>query len=139
MITIHIKRAKFLLFFGFLSFFIAGCYYIGYYLDLFWLFSWYDIPLHILGGLWATFFVFGLYFSISQKIPTGKVFYPTLFLGMLFIAILWESYELIVGLVDFNDEEYVLDTVKDFTNDFIGAIFAFFTLKYFYTRDMIVK
>lgn len=139
MTTIRVNWLKFLIVFSFLAFFIGGFYVIGIYLDLFWLLPWYDIPMHILGGFWVLFGVFGIWASFTKLIPEKKNFFLILILGTMVISVFWEIYELASGLVKVNEEGYIFDTAKDFADDFFGAVIAFFCLKFFYRHDNIAR
>ena len=98
---------------------------INYY--LYWMFWWYDIILHFLGGVFSGLFVLWLrYFSGylgAHAVPTlPRVF---LFVGVsvLIVGIGWEVFEWVVGET-FRMEGYWKDTIVDVVLDLLGGIAA---------------
>jgi hypothetical protein len=95
----------------------AGAYWWGVRESLFWIYPWYDIMLHILGGLvmgsWAI--------AVVERLGMRSFDALKLILGIVLAgALLWEVFEYIVG---FNSGEgYVADTLADITNGLLGAL-----------------
>lgn len=99
---------------------------------LYWIFWWYDIIVHFLGGMFVGLLIFWLrffseYFGI-QKIPSeGRVFW-FMVLATLAIGVGWEVFERVLGVTS-SIEGYYLDTTLDVVFDFIGSIVAFHFFK----------
>ncbi len=95
------------------------------YFSLYFIWRWYDIPMHILGGaLIALIALWGWWLSGWFKIPRTKkwLWWGTL-LSMLIVAVLWEVWEYVFGLTgNRNTTEQVIDTIKDLFDDIIGAV-----------------
>ena len=101
-------------------------------IKLYWYFSiWYfDMPMHFLGGFWV-----GL--ALIWLFPLEKIdfkFFIKIILGVLWISILWEVFEVILNnnttLFPFN----TLDTFSDICFDLSGGATA---LLYFSKRIML--
>ena len=114
-----------------LLFFISAMYLIGIVLHLNWTYWWYDVILHFLSGVsvgMATIIVwhYGFNFSKSDKIQMIKI----AVFAALVIGILWEIFELYMGLTFISDGiNYVRDTASDIIMDisggFFGALYAY--------------
>ncbi|MDO8561870.1 MAG: hypothetical protein Q7S05_03530 [bacterium] len=87
----------------------------------YWIYPWFDIPTHLLGGIWAGLFVAWI-LALRQKSPA----FILCIAGALSLGIVWEVFETANGLTQF--PAGTLDTVKDLTTDVIGgsaaALFA---------------
>ncbi len=100
---------------------------IGVERDLYYYISWYDIVSHFLGGVIVGFG--GLWFlslfpstrAYMQK-PTG------LFLSalgcILFVGIIWEIFEVYIGVVDLMHKADAIDTLYDMVFDTAGTMLA---------------
>lgn len=86
---------------------------------------WLDIPMHILGG-------FGVA-SLTRAILAYqgiKVSYKNLFLAYICVAIAWEIYEYVRGVMVYDSIYKYLDTVKDLFDGYLGmSLFYFFIRK----------
>lgn len=81
---------------------------------LYWRLWWFDIPMHILGGLAVGSFLIG--FLIR--------FRPRLFLlGCLIIFVGWEVFEYLAGFP--REANYAFDTALDLLDDTVGALVAY--------------
>ncbi|OHA21540.1 MAG: hypothetical protein A2849_03905 [Candidatus Taylorbacteria bacterium RIFCSPHIGHO2_01_FULL_51_15] len=94
---------------------------------LYWLFWWYDIILHFLGGafsalllLWLRFFS-GYFGTPRTPSASEAVFFA--FFAALSIGAGWEVFERVLGHT-WSVEGYVLDTSLDMLLDTTGAIGA---------------
>lgn len=90
------------------------------YYELWWL----DILMHILGG-------FGVV-SLTRAILSYKgieVSYTKLFLAYIFVAVVWEIYELIRGVMVYDSIYKYLDTVKDLFDGYIGMSLFYFLIR----------
>ncbi|MCS6789212.1 MAG: hypothetical protein NZ484_01425 [Patescibacteria group bacterium] len=106
--------------------------------DWYYALNWFDIPMHILGGLWVGF----LFFYIIEKNQELKNVFLKSFKNILIFSILtlgfiiliglgWELYEFTVDVLILKKYPYNLepghilfDTLLDFINDLIGGIIA---------------
>ena len=90
----------------------------------FWTISWWDIPLHILGGLWA-----GLFVVWTSLILNIRVSILRCVLLALAIGAGWELFEYVAQLGGSVFMSYPLDTVKDLFNDMVGGAIAGYIAK----------
>lgn len=107
-----------------------------YYYDIWW----FDIPMHILGGLLVGFLLF--YFieknqelkQIFLKSKINTFTFSILTLGFIvLVGLFWEYYEFITDVLILKKYPYNLepgyilfDTLLDFLNDMIGGLIALF-------------
>ncbi len=103
----------FLMFFMFITDYLARIFYWYYSV------SWFDMPMHFLGGVWVGFF-----FIYVLSIKTPSVFWKII-LYVLLIGLVWEFFQLIVkngiGRTPFD----LLDTLSDLFFDILGGALAF--------------
>ena len=96
---------------------------------LYWFFWWYDMFLHLLGGVFIALLVLWVrFFSGYIKKPAifsvRRVFLFTL-LGLLVIGIGWEVFERLLGPT-WSVEGYWLDTGIDIALDIVGGVVGWF-------------
>ena len=97
---------------------------------LFWRFFWYDIMMHILGGI-----VIGTTYAWGARyvIPTAwRRTFLKLGAALLFtiaIGVLWEVFEYMLDIAGSRFLPYPADTMKDMANDIIGGILGYFLIK----------
>lgn len=86
----------------------------------FWYYPWFDIPLHIVGGL--TIGLWGASLAWRRKLSPQQSF---LFLLLLTVAIgsLWEIFEYVSGLT-WDKADFVFDTLGDLLGDLGGTTVA---------------
>jgi hypothetical protein len=95
-------------------------------LSFYWLFPWFDIMMHFLGGLWSGLFIVWLViwqknnydFSLKKYLILGLA-------GALIIGTIWELFELVTKLT-FLETNFITDTILDFIMDSIGGLIAGF-------------
>ena len=90
---------------------------------LYWRYSWFDIPMHVLGGICVAFGVAVIPFSLSRL----RSFPVTLMSSVLmagFIGIAWELFEVFAG-ISIMDEDFVLDTTIDLCMDLVGGALGY--------------
>jgi hypothetical protein len=93
---------------------------IAYKLYLFWTVIWFDMVMHFLGGLFvALFFFWALSLFKSQLSYTEKLILGVVF--TLLVGLVWEYFELIIGVTDLMSVEYWGDTGMDIMMDTLGA------------------
>ncbi|QQG38176.1 MAG: hypothetical protein HYS26_01310 [Candidatus Kaiserbacteria bacterium] len=85
----------------------------------YWIWRWLDIVTHLLGGLWAGFFVLWLATLLGKRVSLIQA----VIIGFL-IGIVWEIFENSIGALDLRAEW--LDTLKDLSMDVVGACIAWF-------------
>jgi len=93
--------------------------YFGIGKEYFWTVYWWDIPLHILGGLWvglATAWAF----TVFRKRPTFIV----CLCGAVAVGVAWEIFEYVTGTGGSIFMSYPMDTAKDILDDCIGGATA---------------
>ncbi|MEK7589672.1 MAG: hypothetical protein AAB475_00240 [Patescibacteria group bacterium] len=104
---------------------------------LYWIFWWFDIPVHFLGGLWVGlivmwfFFFSGFIYKDVNLMKKTKIFF-IIILSVIIIGVLWEVFEVGAGLISTDEYGYFLDTPLDIIMDIFGGIVAFiYAKKYF--------
>ena len=90
----------------------------------FWTISWWDIPLHILGGLWV-----GLFGAWALLILNIRVSVMQCIMAALLIGGAWELFEYAAGLGGSVFMSYRLDTAKDLFDDMVGGAIAGYIAK----------
>jgi hypothetical protein len=98
----------------------------GLNLRYFWIISWWDIPLHMLGGVWIALFGAWIASLFNKRI---SVFQCVLL--ALSIGVGWEVFEYAVGLGGSVFMSYRLDTAKDLFDDAVGGTIAGYSVRKF--------
>ena len=106
---------------------VAFLHYIALVYSLYWAVSWFDIPMHFLGG-----FVIGIlalyvfYTSGYIKFPSDHqiIIFSVVIAAVLIVGLTWELWELFSGLSDVLEDQ--ADTILDVVMDFLGAIAAYY-------------
>ena len=94
----------------------AAASYFGWY----WIFRWFDIPMHILGGVFAGYLGMVIYmFRTGRKNPS--LWIPLL--TALIVGIAWEFLENAYGVSGLN-AVYRFDTIKDIIDDMMGGVIS---------------
>jgi len=110
-------RKKLLTYLAFLIFFIFAVNYAA--MKFYWYFSiWYfDMPMHFLGGFWLGLALIWLF---SVKELSFKIIFKII-LGVFFIGILWELFEISIDKTITQNPFNILDTVSDMCFDLAGG------------------
>ena len=87
--------------------------------SLYWRIWWLDIPMHLLGGLWAGIFSVWL---IARRDNHPSLLWCLTF--ALFVGVAWEVFEYSEGIAAAYHFSYPFDTAKDLAMDLLGAIFG---------------
>ncbi len=98
---------------------------IGTKLYLYWTVTWFDMIMHFLGGLFVALFFFSIFAFLKSRLP----YMEKLVLGLIFsilVGLVWEYYEVIVGVTDLREAGYWSDTGMDIVMDTLGAIVGVF-------------
>ena len=95
---------------------------IAVYNSLYWNYLWFDIPMHLLGGLtfgfWAGAVSLRMHFTLAQAaLFTAAV--------VFFVSIVWEVFEFTSGLTTL-ERGFWLDTAGDIFFAVVGALLAYF-------------
>jgi hypothetical protein len=103
--------------------------YLGGQFYWYWIHKWFDIPVHMLGGVWIGFTTLWL-LAKFMNLKVMKVFrmkaLGIVIFAIFFVGISWEIFELLGGITNMADSAYWPDTVGDIINDFIGGMLAYF-------------
>ncbi len=112
------------------------------YFHLYWLFKWFDLIPHFLGGVWVGLsgiwiWYFSGYFK-NMELPDKNVVIIAILFGFI-IGFVWEAYEYVIKQLSGAGlpVNYVFDSVLDLLMDVIGAFAGFLTFKYI-TKDISV-
>ena len=104
---------------------------------LYWVYAWFDIMTHFMGGLWVGFATIWLFYYSRFKLAKDSPFFArsliTVLLSMLVVGILWEVYEVVTLLIlgaEF-PAGYLGDTILDVIMDMTGALTAYGIAAYF--------
>lgn len=102
----------------------------------YWLYWWFDIPVHFLGGIVVALISLYVYlkYSSAQGSLTKKQLFWVTFLGVLVIGLLWEAFELVVGGRAFADSDYMLDTISDIFTNISGSALVYVIISSIYER-----
>jgi uncharacterized membrane protein YjdF len=96
----------------------------------FWYYPWFDIPLHIVGGLTIGFW--GASLAWRRRYSPYQAFFFILLLAIA-IGSIWELFEYTSGLTG-GEPGYWFDTLKDMSDDSIGAVVAWTCYRLLYTK-----
>lgn len=88
---------------------------------------WFDMLMHFLGGVWVAFILLWVF---PIKI-LSKSYFLKLILGILFVGVSWEVFEIMFNNIIAGNPFDIIDTMSDLFFDMLGGILASF---YFYKR-----
>jgi len=106
---------------------VAGLHLLAIYFDLYWTVSKFDSMMHFLGGASVVLGILWLYFFSGFFNPQKRQIWQFLsvsFLGLVFVSVSWEVYELMAGVTFVSGQEYPFDTSLDFSMDLLGGATA---------------
>lgn len=89
----------------------------------YWDYWWFDILMHLLGGLWVGLFIF--WFDEWIKLPF-KINLINFLALILAVGIAWELWELMFGITLVRGDKYVFDTILDIIMDITGGVVTYF-------------
>ena len=95
--------------------------------DLYWRLWWFDIPLHLLGGVFSGLFVVWVcFFSgyLPFRTPRRRVLFWSAIFGAVAIGAGWEVFEGLFHIVANPFFSYAFDTAKDLLMDTLGGFTA---------------
>lgn len=102
--------------------FLAGIHIIALQLFLYWKFQWLDIPMHFLGGIVVALGLFTLH-DLKLVIKKRHLQIFPIVLLVLTVAMLWEVYELLIGIPI--ESNYVVDTLTDLSMGLLGGLVGY--------------
>lgn len=96
---------------------------------------WWDILLHLLGGLWVALSSYWFFYTsgFTDIKKTTAYFFAATIPAVLIIGGLWEVFEYVAGLTDvYHGETYKIDTISDIGVDTVGGliVYLYYRLKY---------
>ncbi len=104
-----------------LSVLIGAMYVTAIQFSLFYELPWFDVLLHLFGGMWVALAVFSFYrFGRGEQPPVGNTVYALLLAAGLAVGIAWEFLEIYMKVI-FDTSQYISDTATDITLDVLGA------------------
>lgn len=98
---------------------------------------WYfDMIMHFLGGVWLGMAIIWLSFKYNFNSSIDFNFFTKIILGVLFIGIFWEIFEIVLNNYTTQNDFNILDTLSDLFFDLAGG---FFVILYFFKKIMPIK
>ncbi|MCK9344754.1 MAG: hypothetical protein M0P64_01355 [Candidatus Pacebacteria bacterium] len=88
----------------------------------YWVYRWFDIPMHFSGGMWLA--GMGLWWAYFRKGTAPQSFLATWATAILFafsIGFLWEVYEAVISFATVGHMNDILDTLGDLLFDILGG------------------
>lgn len=95
---------------------------------IYWTLWWFDIVMHVLGGIAATMLIlwwYTLFLKEHDRPVTKKRLFVSALLISLVVGVLWELFEAYAGLSVPSDPIYIPDTISDLLSDISGALIAY--------------
>lgn len=99
------------------AFLLAALMWIALWQTLYWRFWWFDIPMHLLGGVWAALCVSWV---LARRGETPPLLWCVVF--TLAVGVAWEVFEYAEGITFPEYFSYPIDTAKDLGMNVIGAV-----------------
>lgn len=118
--------------FTIVGFFVAFIFFVNILASKFYLYSsiWYfDLIMHFLGGAWLALFLIWFFYDNFLKQGFSKKNFWKVFLGVLFIGVLWEFFQVFVHDIFSKDEFDFIDSFTDVIADVLGGVFVFLVFK----------
>jgi hypothetical protein len=91
--------------------------------SLYWQFPWFDIPMHILGGIVVALSLL-LLASFINSIPERYVSFRWVLIGVLIIGLLWELFEIAIG-IPLIEHDFEADMFLDLAMDLCGGAIGY--------------
>lgn len=116
---------------GFLAF-VLGLHFLATLNYWYWVYTWFDIPMHFLGGFWLAMVYFWLNAKVEilnpefSKLPKWSANLLFALSFIILIGVFWEFYEFIFDF--FNGRMFQgssVDTMGDLFFDLVGGVTAF--------------
>jgi VanZ family protein len=87
--------------------------------NYYWGLWWYDIPMHLLGGVWVALTL--LWLEQKNRLPF-RLNLVRLVLAVVAVGLLWEIYEIVFELTFTRKTGYIVDTISDLLLDLAGGL-----------------
>ncbi len=101
---------------------LAGIHYIAGHLFLYWRLPWFDIPMHLFGGMVVALGFFALR---DLRLFRDSFLRPVVVVALVLgVALIWELFEVVIGMPI--DAGYVLDTGTDICMGLLGGYLGYF-------------
>jgi len=91
-------------------------------LSLYWLFWWFDMPMHLLGGIVVALGLFSLH-DLGLFLKDRHLNLVSIMLLVFLVAMGWEVFELAIGVPIQGD--YVVDTLTDLCMGTLGGLVGY--------------
>ena len=103
---------------------------------LYWVYTWFDILMHFLGGLFIALSILWFVFESGYVHVARTVNHAVLVAGLsiFFVGVGWEIFEVIAGIPI--EDNFVFDTITDLTMDACGAAVGIIIFNAVYLRDI---
>jgi len=88
----------------------------------YWIYRWFDMPMHFAGGAWLA--GFGVWWQYSRQGLVPGIFFAILGVCILFalsIGLLWEAFEAVVSFATVGHMNDIFDTISDVLFDILGG------------------
>lgn len=95
-------------------------------LFLYWHYWWFDLPMHIIGGVVVALGIFTLR-DLRIFVPNRYIALVPIVLLVLAVALTWEVYEIFIGIPI--ESDYVFDTAIDLIMGIGGGVLGYFVGK----------
>jgi uncharacterized protein YebE (UPF0316 family) len=107
---------------------LIGLHSVGSYFSWYWKYSFFDIIVHVVSGLWVSLLVLWLAICFGQinDLKDYKVkSFLIAFVSAILAGVFWEIFENIAGVVNVITAEYYLDTALDILNSGFGGVLTY--------------
>lgn len=108
---------------------VVGLHVTAIHFSLYWIFGWFDIMMHFLGGMFVAAVGVWFYDRFRHAELAENPIYVALFnvIVLVFIVgLLWETCEILFGVTFTTQSQYVGDTILDLIMNTIGAVAGFY-------------
>lgn len=106
---------------------LAALHFLAVMKDLYWRVNEFDSLMHFLGGAMVGLFFVFLFYSSGLFRPSEETIFGFLgmaLLGIAFVGVAWEIFEVLTGTMFVSSLDYASDTTVDFVMDTLGSIAA---------------
>lgn len=101
---------------------VFGIHLLALYFELYWVYPWLDIPMHVFGGI-------TIVLGLAAFFPRMLHSFLTPLLVVLGVSLLWEVFEHLIGFSFIEEAYYVFDTGLDFLMGILGGLIGYVLVK----------
>jgi hypothetical protein len=104
---------------------LAVMHYVGTTFHIYYSYKWFDIPVHIVAGIWISLTVFWLLPYVTKDYSIKNYRIKSILVGLISVlglSLVWEISELARGLTSMSDKVFWADTSGDFLSAIIGFV-----------------